>query len=106
MNPAWDVSSEDKEGWDLGFASIGVGGLSINRHESDLAVVSGPQSYDTCERATEYSGGLYHEDLKEGLTACVKTSESRFAYITIKKLVGDREKIQLEVTVWDPPFEE
>jgi len=39
---------------------------------------------------------------------CVRTSDKRYAFLTIKKL-GPRdhpEQIELDVTVWDPSFDE
>jgi hypothetical protein len=72
----------------------------------DMAIISGPVKYETCQDATAYKQGVDEDELENGLKICVRTSEKRYAFVTIKKIIGDRDQLQLGVTVWDPPFEE
>jgi hypothetical protein len=106
MNSAWDVKyAATISRFDLSFNSVGLSGHS----KSDLAVVSGPASYETCSNATAYSeGGVSRNEAKPGMKLCARTSEKRYAFITIKKLLPKDypKEIQLDVTVWNPPFEE
>ena len=103
----WSIKRRDNEN-DIEFWH---GALIGNQYDNKtyLAVVSGPRKYETCKEATNYAEEISKEETKKGVTVCVKTSESRFAYITIKKVVhnfyDDPYKIQLALTVWDPPFE-
>jgi serine/threonine protein kinase len=100
-DPAWDVAlfaaSTPSARYDIG---VPIYEALDNNTKSDLAVVSGPRSFGTCRSATGYSGSV--EGLRAGKKVCVKTSERRLAFITIKKVeVGPQ--IVFDVTVWDPP---
>jgi hypothetical protein len=104
-NPAWDVEyAGNEERFDIEYDHSSLTALS----PSDLAIVSGSARYETCRDATGYTEEVDWRKIKPGLGVCVRTSEKRFAFLTVKKLVGDidnPEAIQLDVTVWDPPFE-
>jgi hypothetical protein len=100
MDSAWEVHYSDVDpDMDLAFDYGGLSGAG------DIAIVSGPAKYETCRDTTAYKQGLDEDELENGLKACVRTSEKRLAFVTIKKIIGDRNQIQLDVTVWDPPFE-
>ena len=106
MNPGWDVKyAATLSRFDIGYAREGW--LSA-RSSSDLAIVSDTASYDVCSTATSYRQSLDRNEVKEGINLCVRTSEKRYAFMTIKKLVGGDypTEIQLDVIVWNPPFEE
>jgi hypothetical protein len=106
MNPGWDVKyAATASRFDIGYAREGW--LS-GRSSSDLAIVSGEASYDVCSTATSYRKSLDRDEVKKGINLCVRTSEKRYAFMTIKKLVGGDypSEIQLDVVVWNPPFEE
>jgi hypothetical protein len=79
----------------------------IRLGNSDLAYVGGAGSYETCAIQSGYTGeAINGTNLRTGTSACVRTSEKRYALITITKLVTNpARQVQLEVTVWDPPFE-
>ena len=106
MDPAWDVEYSARNArLDINFS--GSFGL-ISQSATDLALVDGPASYDTCLKATGYTKDSVEDQLQAGSTVCVRTSEKRYAFLTVKKLVprDNPDKIQLDVTVWDPPFQE
>jgi hypothetical protein len=106
MNPGWDVKyAATMSRFDISYAREG---WLHGRSSSDLAIVSATASYDVCSTATSYRPSLDIDEVKKGINMCVRTSEKRFAFMTIKKLVGGDHpnEIQLDVTVWDPPFEE
>jgi hypothetical protein len=107
LEPAWGVNRDREDGYDIEFYSSGAGQLITNDFVGvDLAEVSGPPSFETCQTATNYKTELTANEAKKGVEVCVRTSEKRFAFVQIKKILGDREGIQMDVTVWDPPFEE
>jgi hypothetical protein len=105
MNHAWDVEyAGNEERFDIEYDHSALTALS----PSDLAIVNGSARYDTCRDATGYTQEVDWRKIKPGLSVCVRTSEKRFAFLIVKKLVGDidnPDQIQLDVTVWDPPFE-
>jgi hypothetical protein len=105
-NPAWDVEYAAREQrFDLQLGTVDLGPYV----KSDLAVVSGRAAYETCSDATGYTkNGIRRREAKPGMSFCLRTSEKRLAFITIKKLSPQDlpTQIQLDVTVWDPPFEE
>jgi hypothetical protein len=101
-NPAWDVKYDrDYDNYDI---ELYHGGLSGN--DTDFAIVSGQPSYETCQNATAYAEEISRDDIEPSISACVRTTDKRYAFITFKKVVHDPDKIQLAVVVWDPPFEE
>jgi hypothetical protein len=106
LTPAWDVQySASNARFDIKYmGGAGIGGVSA----SDFAVVTGPASYTTCLNATGYTRGIPRHEMQPGVTACVRTSEKRLAFITISKLIprDSPRQVQLDLVVWDPPFEE
>ena len=105
LNAAWDVEyAATLSRFDMSFhrdVGIRVGSTS------DIAIVDGPASYETCLNATGYAQGIPQKEVQQGVTACVRTSEKRLSFFTIKKITPRDfpDKIQLDVTVWDPPSE-
>lgn len=100
-NPAWDVKYDrDYDNYDI---ELYHGALSGN--DTDFAIVSGQPSYETCQNATAYAEEISRDDIEPSISACIRTTDKRYAFITFKKVVHDPDKIQLDVTVWDPPFE-
>jgi hypothetical protein len=100
LNPAWDVAGSPVSDHDVSF----TGSRFSARSNTDIAVAQGPKSYETCETATAYFDYYEADELSPNTHLCWRTSERRYAYVTVKKVT--RSTIQLEVTVWDPPFEE
>jgi hypothetical protein len=106
MNPAWDVRNSgfsDRQDvfWDHGGRLSGFRG-------GEFAVVSGSADYEICSTATGYRTSLDLREAQPGMNLCVRTSENRYALVTIKKIVGGedlRRQVQLGVVVWDPPAE-
>jgi hypothetical protein len=104
-----DMDSMDRD-WGVHYSDVSPdrdlaydwGGLN---GAGDMAIVSGPVKYETCQDTTAYKQGIDEDELENGLKICVRTSEKRYAFVTIKKIVGDRDHLQLGVTVWDPKFE-
>jgi len=100
----WNVKRDRDNEYDIEFWH---GMLIGNQYDNKtyLAVVSGPRKYDTCKEATNYADEISKEEAKKGVTVCVKTSDERFAYITIKNVIngpyGDPYKIELAVVVWE-----
>ena len=106
MNRSWDVEyAATLSRFDI---DLGTGVGVVTGSESDIAIVDGPALYETCADATGYVKRIPRDELRQGVTACVRTSEKRLASVTIKKVTprDSPNQIQLDVTVWDPPFEE
>jgi hypothetical protein len=74
---------------------------------SDFAIVSGPAKYETCESATAYKKRTDKDETEVGTALCVRTTGHRYAFVKIKKVIrrSQDSQIELDVTVWDPPFE-
>ncbi|MDN5920664.1 MAG: hypothetical protein L0I76_37115, partial [Pseudonocardia sp.] len=81
---------ETRQGKDDGLIQ-GAGG--------DVARVQGSRSYRTCEAATGYTGEV---KAAPWASYCVRTSERRFAYLTVRS-EGAGQGV-FDVVVWDPPF--
>jgi hypothetical protein len=97
MNPAWDISQDrDYDNFDI---ELYHGVLSGNH--TDFAVVSGQPSYETCQNATAYAEEISRKDTDPGVSACVRTTDKRYAFITFKKVVRGPDKFQLAVVVWE-----
>jgi hypothetical protein len=98
-SPNWDVAYADTDTrFDITWSTGGGGGLSAN----DVALVDGPARPETCIAATAYSDGVPENDLKDGATVCVRTSDHRFAYLTVRPLSPvDDSKVTLDVVVWE-----
>jgi hypothetical protein len=105
-NRNWDAEYAGTESrFDIQFTQSGQ--LSAY-YAAELAIVSGPASYETCQDATAYKKYLTKSETREGKNLCFKTSEKRYAYVTIENLVSRDApgEVQLSATAWDPPFEE
>jgi hypothetical protein len=109
MSPDWDVTNNGTDDFDIQLSAYYQGAGLSAAGNSELATVSGPASYDTCLMETGYVADEV-DPAKPGTRICIKTSEHRYAFITIEKLISDEpgnvEKIKLTAVVWDPPFEE
>jgi hypothetical protein len=81
--------------WDIEFEWGGLGAAE------DLAMVKGPVKYETCQNATGYRVTLDEKYVESGTRLCVRTSEDRFAFVTIKDVDSDPAQIALDVTVWE-----
>jgi hypothetical protein len=104
-DPSWDVHPDETGDFDIGFYGYNQGAGLRAGGNSDLAVVSGSANYDTCLKATSYESEI--EPITPGSKICVRTSDQRFAFITVDKLslADTPESIELSVVVWDPPSE-
>jgi hypothetical protein len=101
-NRNWDAEYAGTESrFDIQFTQSGQ--LSAY-YAAEVAIVSRPASYETCQDATAYKKYLTRSETREGNNLCFKTSEKRYAYVTIEKLAP--REIQLSATAWDPAFEE
>ena len=96
--PDWHVQETGGVDADI---SYNAGQLS-----AEVAKVSGQPRYETCEIETGYTGLVEYGDLKPGTSVCIRTTERRYAFATVKKIDDERGQIQLDVVVWDPPYEE
>jgi hypothetical protein len=97
--PGWDVKFEENE-----YKDIEVHHSNLVSENGDMAIVSGAPKYETCQDATAYQAEVEWNYVRPGLKVCVRTSENRYAFVTVKKFNVDSQEIQLDVTVWDPPF--
>ena len=100
-NPNWGMQIHRDAEYDI---ELWHGVLIGNQDNTEFAVVTGPRKYHTCKTATPYVGEPSKATTKEGVTACVRTSDSRYAYVEIKRFSHNPDIIQLAVVVWDPPF--
>ena len=67
----------------------------------DYAVVTGAPEYATCARETGYTrGGIEIGSLQPDDNICVRTSENRYALVTI--VTAAEQAIRFRAVVWDP----
>ncbi|WP_431879203.1 hypothetical protein [Micromonospora marina] len=106
--PDWGVSDSNPFGeQDLLFRAGGVGDILVES-QSEMALMSQEPSYESCRATTGYGARIGLGEARAGLMLCVKTSERRLASVVVVKRSSQRlpnEKVQLRVTVWDPPLE-
>lgn len=98
-SPDWDIAhGTGQSQLDLNYS------FSLNSTtRSDLAVVTGPRRVETCLFATGYSAAVKSQQLRKGLTICVKTSEHRLAYLTVTAF-KPADGVTFAAIVWDPPI--
>jgi hypothetical protein len=99
-DPSWDVKYDENQYKDIELYYRGL--IAEN---GDMAVVSGAPRYETCRDATAYQAEIEESALDSGLKVCIRTSEKRHAFVTVKKVTDEGNRVQLDVVVWDPPFE-
>ena len=102
-NRRWDIEYNGTDDSDIGFDGYyKAAGLTAGKN-SGITSVSGSANYNKCSFETGYADQVM--PVKRGTKLCVKTSDERFALITVEKLlsdeVGNVEKIQLAVVVWE-----
>ena len=98
-DPAWDVQSEGADRhMDIVFSYGKLREISPTLRSFQ----------DRPNMRHGYKKFLDEDETRSGTSLCVRTSESRFAFVTIKKVRGEGSsaQIQLDVTVWDPQFNE
>jgi hypothetical protein len=98
MKSSWDVKTAENKHKD-----VAVYHGELTSDNGDMAIVSGSAKYETCRDATAYQ--MIIEKFDSGLKVCVRTSAHRYAFVTVKKFNKISDEIQLDVVVWDPPFE-
>jgi len=99
-SPNWGVKSGPTwySGSDIGSDSD----EDIVDFTGDYAVVTGAPEYATCATETAYtSGGIERGSLRPDENICLRTSEDRYALVTI--ISTSEQAIQFRATVWDPP---
>ncbi|CAL9565474.1 hypothetical protein [Streptomyces sp. enrichment culture] len=96
--PNWDARTFTHKGTDLYLNSNGfIGGLEAPR----LIVTTGEKrSPQTCEAQTALEKVIEHDDLRSGVTACVLTTERRWAWVEVQKYSPDPLKLSVDVIVW------
>jgi hypothetical protein len=101
MDAAWDVErTTSGEDMDVLFYHG-----DLYAENGDLSIVSAAAKYETCRATTGYEESIYRTDLDPGLKVCFRTSEKRYAFVTVKKVSEARNQIELSVTVWEQKFE-
>jgi hypothetical protein len=66
----------------------------------DFAVVTGAPEYETCAVETGYTrGGIDRGSLQAGENICVRTSEDRYALVTV--VGADEQAFEFRTVVWD-----
>jgi hypothetical protein len=95
-------------GDDLNFGGCGCSYDGVNARPeggADIAPVSGTPSYAACEQATAYGFVFTSATTTIGTTACVRTNEGRYAWLTVTALshndAGGLSSITFAVTVWE-----
>lgn len=87
-----------------GTTGLGADGLEFNQ---DAALENGSVGYATCAEETGYfsdsiSVGDLENDLRAGKKICVRTSQNRYALITLVSV--STSQLVVSATVWDPQF--
>ncbi|MGH3896669.1 MAG: serine/threonine protein kinase [Pseudonocardiaceae bacterium] len=98
LAPDWEVANRGVDGADLYLDSSGS--TLYSKNGADFAPVSGPPDYTTCQKETAYFPGINVNDDRSGFSFCVRTSNRRFAFVTI---VDPKMPVALDITIWDPP---
>ena len=80
--------------------------LSAN-DDSDFALVTGPENYDTCAATTAYLHSVRFNQLKAGTKICVRTGERRLALAVVRSAAenppGVPAVVRFHIVVWDQP---
>ncbi|MFI8093932.1 hypothetical protein ACIF9R_37450 [Streptomyces sp. NPDC086080] len=97
--PNWDARTFTHKGADLYLDPNGFGGgLDAPR----LIVTTGKErSPTTCYAQTALVGTIEWDDLRSGVTACVVTTERRWAWVEVRKYAPDPLKLTVDVVVWN-----
>lgn len=93
----WETS-RSSQGQDLDFYS---GGYLNARNNTELAPVpTATPDVATCQKPLPYYGSIELATLDLPAHYCVRTSEGRYAFLTV---LAKTPTLVLDVTVWDPP---
>ncbi|MGY0069478.1 hypothetical protein ACWZEH_22350 [Streptomyces sp. QTS137] len=97
--PNWDARIFSYKGADLYLdPNRFIGGLDAPQ----LTVTTGKErSLSTCKAQTALEATIEWEDLRSGTTACVVTSERRWAWVEVQKYSPDPLKLTVDVVVWN-----
>lgn len=97
--PNWDARTFTHKGADLYLdPNRFIGGLDAPR----LIVTTGKErSPATCGAQTALVGTIKWDDLRSGITACVMTSERRWAWVEVRNYSPDPLKLTVDVVVWN-----
>ena len=110
LNQDWDVATYDDQS-ELGKGDVILSNQGLQRpitSSTDLALVTGPASDQTCASATGYTENPL--EVSAGQDVCVRTSGHRYAFMHVTSMHGNSNdaesmSVTMTVTVWDPPFE-
>lgn len=111
LRPSYSLDLDDNTSpnWSVGAGCCGPNDIGLNSDASqvyisdDYAVETGFPGYATCAQETGYTNGaLERGSLKSGENLCVRTSEHRYALVTI--VSASDQAVQFRAVVWDPPF--
>lgn len=100
LAPDWEVASRGVNGADIHLVKEISYYKLASENGVDFAPVSGPPAYTTCQNATAYYSGINLNDDRSGYSFCARTSNRRFAFVTI---VDPKVPVALDITIWDPP---
>ncbi|WP_458078503.1 hypothetical protein [Streptomyces sp. EMB26] len=97
--PNWDARTFTHRGADLYLdPNRFIGGLDAPR----LIVTTGQErSPATCGAQTALVGTIKWDDLRSGITACVVTSERRWAWVEVRTYSPDPLQLSVDVVVWN-----
>jgi len=105
--PNWGVGNSIN-GDDLNFGGCGCSYDGVNARPesgSDIAPAMGMANYATCASATAYGLQLGPDNTTVGTAVCVRTSEGRYAFLTVTALAhndsGGLSSVSFDVTVWE-----
>lgn len=100
MAPNWNVGrSNSFESQDLIYDETVQGDDDGYINGTEAAPVSEPVDFATCAAATGYAT---RQRISAGDRFCLRTSDKRFAYLTIRG-AGQGEAV-FDIVVWDPPY--
>lgn len=111
LRPSYSLNLDDdtSPNWSVSAGCCGPNDIGLNSDASqvyisdDYAVETGSPGYATCAHETAYTDGAVERgSLKPGENLCVRTSEHRYALVTI--VSASDQAIQFRAVVWDPPF--
>jgi hypothetical protein len=110
LRPSYGVDLDDdtSPNWSVGRGCCGRdvgwdGSGSVLYISNDYAVMPATADYTACSHETAYTTGpVERGSLQPDENICVRTSDNRYALVTIVA-VSDQ-AVQFRATVWDPPF--
>ncbi|WP_233166716.1 hypothetical protein, partial [Micromonospora sp. Rc5] len=95
--PNWDV--ENASIYESGDIYFGTTSATLQT-TGDVVLLKGEPNWTTCEESTDRQDKVVRRDqVKIGLSICVRTTEDKWAWLTVKSYEPST-KVTFDITVW------